>query len=256
MFIDRIFLALTAFALSFTWLRYYIDDNSVCLLGAVAAVTLLLIVIKAVWGGRKSKKRLKRQELKETEKLTAYLCFLPQDKTLALLKTIEPLKNAVPAADGLTFSDGENTVEVTARFSASPFTAGEFCGVVKNSSADRIDIFACKFDKDVHPLAKVSPVEARLFDIKATYALLKKHGALPPCVTSGGKRPLTANFWETVFNRSRAKYYLMSSMFLIITAFLTFFRLYYLITGTLLFLLFIYARFNTRFNHTTAPKGL
>ena len=63
MFIDRIFLALTAFALSFTWLRYYIDDNSVCLLGAVAAVTLLLIVIKAVWGGKKSKKRLKRDAL-------------------------------------------------------------------------------------------------------------------------------------------------------------------------------------------------
>ena len=92
-----------------------------------------------------------------------------------------------------------------------------------------IDIFACKFDKDVHPLTKVSPVEARLFDIKATYALLKKHGALPPCVTNGGKRPLTANFWETVFNRSRAKYYLMSSMFLIFTAFLTFFRLYFMI---------------------------
>ena len=70
MFIDRIFLALTAFPLSFTWLRYYIDDNSVCLLGAVAAVTLLLIVIKAVWGARKSKRRLKRLELKQTEKLT------------------------------------------------------------------------------------------------------------------------------------------------------------------------------------------
>lgn len=256
MLIDKIFLAVVSFCVSFTWLRYYLDDNAVCAVGAVAICALIFIFINALSGGT-NKKKLKRRQIKQTENLTALLSFMSDDDTASLLRGIEELKNAQRHKNSLTFEQNGKKIKVVFCFTASPMSPGEFCDIVKNCRADRLDVFACKFDKGVPPLVKMTPVETRLFDIEATYRLLEKHSLLPPSVTNTKKRPAFSSALPAViFSRARAKYYLMSSLFLLLTGFLTFFRLYYLISGTILFMLFIYARFNTRFNPVIKQKEL
>lgn len=236
MMIDTVFLSLAAFALAFVWMRYYVDSNLICLLGALAACLAFYFAVKALFGKRQKQKKPDKKRRAQMQNLARYLAFLPTDEAARLFATLPKGEGVMRrCCFGIGALDGE-----------------KFCALVKaavKSGAKMLEVFAASFDKAVLQAYKTAPIAVRLFDGQAAFCLLEKHGALPDAVFAKKRKPLLENgFFKAVFDRSRAKYYLISSLFLLLTSFVSFFRLYYLISGTVLFFLFVYARFNRRFN--------
>ena len=260
MFFDALFLLIATFIVAFVWLRYYIANNLVCLFSAIAICILFFLAFKTLTVGKKEKRQLKKKEKKQAENLAVYLAFLPDKNTLALFEELPVLrqKELKRSGNAVTYKNGGKTVRFVFDFFCGALSPKTFCDYVKqavNDKVDKLEIFANSFDKNVLQLQKSVGLELKLFDINSTFALLKDNGLLPTDVTEKQYvSPLRTNFLQIVFDKSRAKYYLMSSLFLLLTSFLTFFKLYYLISGTILFFLFLYARFNRRFNLKTETQ--
>ena len=254
MFLDAVFLLITTFIVAFVWLRYYISNNLVCLFSAIAICILFFLAFKALTVGKKEKRQLKKKQKKQAENLAVYLAMLPDKNTVALFEELPNLrqKEIKKCGNSITYKDGGKTVRFIFDFFCNAMTAKTFCDYIKqaaNDKVDKVEIFANSFDKSVLQLQKSVALELKLFDANYTFALLKDNNMLPCEITEKKYvSPLRTNFLQIVFDKSRAKYYLMSSLFLLLTSFLTFFKLYYLISGTVLFFLFLYARFNRRFN--------
>lgn len=259
MFLDSVFLIVTTFIVAFVWLRYYIDNNLVCLFSAIAISILFFLAFKAITDGKKEKRKLKKQERQQAENLAVYLSMLPNKNLLALFEELSTLRQCeIKKSENTITYKNVKTIRLVFDFFCGALTAKLFCDFVKQAKADKIDkleIFAHSFDKSVLQLMKSVDFEVKLFDANSTFALLKDNGLLPQEVINKKRvSPLKSNFLQIVFDKSRAKYYLMSSLFLLLTSFLTFFKLYYLISGTVLFFLFLYARFNRRFNLKTETR--
>lgn len=255
MFLDTVFLAVITFIIAFTWLRYYISDNLVCLFSAIAVCALVFLGIKALSGGKKQRKTLKKQQRKEAKNLAVFLSFLPDKNTLELFEKLPRLKDREikKSKNAVSFKEEGKTVKQVFDFNCVALSAQSFCRYVKcakEDKADRLEIYSNSFDKAALQMREDCGLEVKLFDGKYAYSLLKKHNLAPTEITQNKPSVLRANFLRIVFDKSRAKYYLTSSLFLILTSFITFFKLYYLISGTILFFMFLYAKFNTRFNRT------
>lgn len=256
MYFDLIFILLTTFCLCFAWTRYFIHSNLICLFLSILTTTLCFLCIKRLFFNKKHKKFVKKQEKNQIEILADYLSFLPEKQVTDLFLQLPQIADYQPktSKNTITITDEKVTKKLIFAFENLPLTKSDFCRITKNNKADLIEIFATDFQKDLPQLANKCPQRIRFFDKTDVYFLLKNADLLPDLQKE--KNKLKSEFWYIVFNKSRAKYYLSSAIFLILTSFLTFFPLYYVISGTILFFVAIYAKFNVKFNLPTAKKEI
>lgn len=256
MLFDFVFFLTSAFCLCFAWTRYYINNNLVCLLLSTAATFLCFLLIKRLFFDKKHKKIIKKHEKNQTESLANFLSFLPEKQVTNLFLQLPQIAQNQPKAhkNHITINENEQTKKLVFVFENAPLTKRDFCKIAKENKADTLEIFATGFEKDLSQTAGKCPFKTKLFDKTDVYFLLKNANLLPDLPKE--KNSLKCNFLYVVFDKSRAKYYLSSSLFLILTSFLTFFPLYYTITGTILFFVAIYAKFNLRFNHSNQKKEI
>ena len=214
----------------------------------MCAVILCFLSIKTLFFDKKNKKILKNQEKKQIENLAEHLSFMPEKQLLNLFLKLPQLAEKQPKANKnvITFVENEQIKKLVFVFENSPFTKKEFCRAIKQNSAEQITFFATGFEKGLAQIAKNAPCKIKFADKTQTFFMLKNADLLPELPHE--KNKMASNFWYIVFDKSRAKYYLWSSVFLILTSFLTFFPAYYLTSGTILFFVAVYARFNEKFN--------
>jgi len=248
MLFDFIFVLFATFCIVFAWARYYIHNNLICLFLSICATVLCFLGIKTLFFDRKHKKIVKKQEKNQIERLATYLSFLPEKQLLNLFLKLPQITDKQPKANKnvITFCENQQTKKLVLSFENSPFSKKEFCRTIKQNVADQITFFATDFEKDIVQMAKNAPCKTKFVDKTQTFFMLKNANLLPDLPKETNK--ITSNFWSVVFNKSRAKYYLWSSVFLVLTSFLTFFPTYYLISGTILFFVAVYAKFNDKFN--------
>ena len=248
MLFDFIFILFATFCISFAWARYYIHNNLICLFLSICAVILCFLGIKTLFFDKKNKKIVKKQEKNEIESLANYLSFLPEKQLVNLFLKLPQIANKEPKTNKnvITFCENEQTKKLILVFENAPLCKKDFCKIIKQNNANQITIFATDFEKDLAKIAKNSPCKTKFMDKTQTFFMLKNANLLPDLPKETNK--ITSNFWYIVFDKSRSKYYLWSSIFLILTSFLTFFPMYYVISGTILFFVAIYAKFNDKFN--------
>ncbi len=248
MLFDFIFILFATFCISFAWARYYIHNNLICLFLSICAVILCFLGIKTLFFDKKHKKIVKKQEKNEIESLANYLSFLPEKQLVNLFLKLPQIAGKEPKSNKnvITFCENEQTKKLVLVFENAPLGKKDFCKIIKQNNADQITIFATDFEKDLAKIAKNAPCKTKFADKTQTFFMLKNANLLPDLPKETNR--ITSNFWYIVFDKSRAKYYLWSSVFLILTSFLTFFPMYYVISGTILFFLAIYAKFNDKFN--------
>jgi len=245
---DFIFVLFATFCLSFAWTRYYIHNNLICLFLSVCIVILCFLGIKTLFFDKKHKKIVKKQEKNQIDRLADYLSFLPEKQLSTLFLKLPQIADKQPKAHKniITFCENQQTKKLVLAFESATFCKKDFCKIIKQHHADQLTIFATGFEKDLIQTAQKAPCKTKFIDKTQTFFMLKNADLLPNLPKE--KNKITSNFWYVVFNKSRSKYYLWSSVFLILTSFLTFFPTYYLISGTILFFVSIYARFNEKFN--------
>ena len=256
MYFDFAFVLFATFFLSFAWTRYYLNNNLICILLSICTTIFCFLSIKSLFLSKKHKKIIKKQEKKETEILANYLSFLPEKQVLNLFLQLPQIKENQPkTSKNVITTNKENlTKKLVFVFENAPLTKQDFCKIIKNNKADVVEIFATDFQKDLSQTAKKAPCKTLLFDKTEVYFLLKSNNLLPDLQKE--KNKIKSDFWYIVFNKSRSKYYLSSAIFLILTSFLTFFPLYYLTSGTILFFVAIYAKFNSKFNVSNQTKEI
>lgn len=248
MLFDLAFVLISTFCLTFAWARYYIYNNLICLFLSISTTILCFLGIKTLFFSKKEQKLLKKQQKKQIDALADHLCFLPYKQVTELFLQLPQIKQSQPkvSKNVITIKENDVTKKLIFVFENAPLTRQNFCNIIKNNPADVIEIFATDFEKTLSQLAQKAPCKTKFFDKTAVYLMLKQANLLPPLTQKPNL--LKSNFWYVVFDKSRAKYYLWSSLFLVLTSFLTFLPLYYLISGTILFFIAVYAKFNKKFN--------
>lgn len=251
MLLDTVFLVLTSFFVSFCWSRYYVKDNVICLLIALLISAQIYLLVNALFKTKKNKNRLKKDQQKKTEALRNYLAFLPQKETIKLFSDALGLNEFKAMTNALITTVSDKKTMFVFDFCLCSLTPKELAEHIKNAceaKTDSLVIYADGFDKFALTIVANSPLPVKLFDISQTFLLFDKKGKMPEIKQKPKNKLLGKKFFYVAFDKSRAKYYLFSCLFLLATSFFTFFRIYYLISATILFCLFIYTKFNTRFN--------
>ena len=181
MFFDLIFILLATFCLSFAWARYYIKSNLVCLFLAIIATILCFFAIKRLFFSKKHKKILKNQEQKETEIVANYLSFLPQKQVTNLFLQLPQIdkQNAKTNKNVITINQDDVTKKLIFVFENSPLTKSDFCKIIKENTADVVEIFATDFAKDLSQIANKCPCKTKFFNKTQVYFLLKNNNLLP-----------------------------------------------------------------------------
>ena len=254
MLIDKIFLMLLIFFVTFSWLTYYKFGAAIALPGGILAAALVHLAIKFLFKSKREQRQLKLKERKQAQQLAGSLAFC-SEKTLQKLFSEALSKgenNFTAKKNGFLAAKESEVIFLTFDFSLPALSAGFICKSVQTATAngaEEVIVLCGKADKNSFEAANLSSVKVKLCTIDGVYGFLKKRGCLPELPSAKRMRLVTLkNFGALFFHRSRAKVYLSTSIFLILFSYISMFKLYDLIMGSLLLLFSAYARFNKRFN--------
>lgn len=257
MFFDLIFILICTFFVSLAWFRFYINETTICLILATLTSLLLFILTKKFFASKNQKKQFDKKLSAKINQLAEKLSFTPEKKVVGLFSKLPQIENSNAKISKNTIvvcHDGK-TKKLVFDFSITPMATSQFCKIAKSVTQDVLEVFAVDFEKQIYQIATQFDFEIKLFNKNDVYFLLEENNILPP-LDKKKQNVLLSNFFYIVFDKSRTKYYLSSSIFLILTSFLTFFKTYYIVSGTILFLIAIFAKFNTKFNQGNKTKKI
>ena len=132
----------------------------------------------------------------------------------------------------------ENAV-IIANYKFSSIGISDMCGVCNlTKKLGRNDVFLiCKgIERKAYQIADIEKIKVRPVKIKAVYKFLKKHDALPDLKETKAKFSITAVF-QKVLARQNFKNYAFSGTILTLVAFITPFKIYYIVFGSISLLL-------------------
>lgn len=220
--IDLIFLTLIVFALVFVWTGNYIDVGLALVLSV--AITALALVTIVYFIRQKSKPYDKdRLALELSVKGSGYL--------VEILKSI--LKNAV-------FESGSNWILLESaliiacfRFSLVGLNdVGNFYSLALEKDRKQVFLLCRGIDRKAVYLLEAKGIKISVIKIKGIYDFLARNSALPALEKEKRRFPVKKIF-SLLLSRSNAKNYLLVGIVLLTTAFLTPFKIYYLVFGSI-----------------------
>ncbi|MEG1710833.1 MAG: hypothetical protein RR054_04300 [Clostridia bacterium] len=240
-------------------MRYYINNNLICFLAAVliavAVNSLVVWRLKKRW----SIKDEKAQKV-ETQKALSY--------TLSINNNLVKLFGDVFSADNYDVTYYKKVFTATKNgkkrliypcFVMRPISSLDILEVAAQTQCidiTEVVIFTSAADIDISSVMKPIHLTLKIYDIASTADFLISHNAMPQLIAFDAMKNMPPQFFAAALRRSRSKYYFWSSLFLLLTSFVAFFPVYYIIFGTILFALSLYSRFNVRFNSVETDKAL
>lgn len=254
---DYVFIYISSLALGFTWTKYYIKDNIVCL-----SVAAILSVIAGFVYGRTLKKRSARTALsqKQLKKLDSLKFRLLSDKNAVKLIADLFIKDDYTVTflhDSLIAQRNDSTVIATVCFSSHPLSPDELFQAIDLSvcyKAQKVLAFCCKASPESLAMTHSSGLTVEIYDLPRIKTLLDNAGIQIAEAPVEPKKRSVYPYLAKALSRNRSGFYFATGIMLLLSGFIAFSRFYYFTAATLSFALAAYSRFNSKFNESSFSR--
>lgn len=252
---DYIFVYVSAFALGFTWARYYLRNNLVCLFVAIAAAAVAGIIYDGISRKKKRCRSLSAKESKALSSLGFQLISNPKavnivaDLYVRRGYEVTFLKNVFLADNGT-----EKIVAVVcfSRFPSSPDEIIPAFSVAKTFGSREIVVFTAKTAAESLGFPLPDGFSLRTICLPELKTLLDNAGITPEPTFSFSEKPKLPKKLARALSRERSGAYFGTGLLLLATGFIAFFPVWYFVAASVSLGLALYSRFNSRFNsHST-----
>ncbi|MDE6597800.1 MAG: hypothetical protein K2K60_04090 [Clostridia bacterium] len=232
--LDTLFSALCAFLLFFTAIRYYTKSAYIALAFAICAC-LLFGSLCFLYLSRKQNKSLLISRDEKQKKLLSlhlslssdeYLCDLFEKSLSTSDATAEIKGGKVYFKDGVYFFD----------FKMQPLNEDDVARIIKFKCDEKKIIYCCKASAEAAVLAENFLIEIKQID--DVYPILKERGLLPEKYVYEGAKKISV--WKKIrarFSRRICAPLFWSGAALLALSYLTFFPVYYIVSGSIMLIL-------------------
>ena len=244
--IDSAVLFVGVGALIFSWIRFYTKSVAISLAIAVVFASIVLTIFLAIFNKRNAKQILKKAEQKQFEHFKFNLFFTPKSQTISYFATIlGKTKSITKHSDFLVL--GKNSAQNDSKTIFFTFFDKEkldfttyliFYRITVIHNIHKLTICANDFDDDVkNNASKINNIDITLLPLAQFFKEYKLAISTNPIpIIADTKKPkLTKNeIFRYAFSPKRAKNYLLFGSIILFTSFLVPFKIYYLISGSVL----------------------
>ena len=232
--LDTLFAALCAFLLFFTAIRYY-TKNAYIALGFAICACLLFGSLCFLYLSRKQNKSLLISRDEKQKKLLSlhlslssddYLCDLFEKSLTTSDATAEIKGGKVYFKDEVYFFD----------FKMQPLNEDDVARIIKFKCDQKKIIYCCKASAEAAVLAENFLIEIKQID--EIYPILKERGLLPEKYVYEGAKKISV--WKKIrarFSRRICAPLFWSGAALLALSYLTFFPVYYIVSGSIMLIL-------------------
>ncbi|MCL2540539.1 MAG: hypothetical protein FWE53_03890 [Firmicutes bacterium] len=252
--IDFLFRNAIIFLLIYAWIIFWLQDWIAAT--AISAVTSVAIcfAIDKIKGGKLEKKRLTAKEAEAIEKSALQLMFTPDTETAAYFKLLlSTMHETVLTKNVLSYTNNNNKTVFIPCYRDTALTVQQLAEAVKTAIKNKADnlIIACStYPPEVEKLAgTIKSIPVTLMNHRQIYQLYIKPSSieLPRIVELKGTARLTVkDLFRYAFSGKRTKSFAFLGLILLISSYFVMFKLYYLITGSLLLVCAIISHINGR----------
>lgn len=251
-FVDSVTVLLIGFILVFAWVRFYSSDMTLSVIVALFASVILCIGIHYFSTKNERKKINSQKEKRAAQSLATSLLGATKTELVDYFERIF-IQNAKIITKGPNYLIFEPILAQNNQYYAmhstlhSTFVFPCFCKIkieladlleaiqlARSTHQKNIEIFGIEFSSDIKTFAqKIKNLNISFFDQYDLYKIAKGIRAPITLDTS----VTTMNYGDYIryaFDTKRAKNYLLFGLILLGTSFLVPYKIYYLITGTLL----------------------
>lgn len=224
---DSIFIALCAFLISFTLIRFYVKSALAALFIAIIPTVFALCFAFAVMYRKRAAKILLSSDESEKKTLALHLSVSSDSYITDLF--LQALDGAYIAGNRL--EDGEKSYFFF--FRLSPLTPDDVAYCIRRAGGKKGEIFCCNAGAEALSLAEEFSINIK--QIGEVYELLRQKSLLPEKYTLGkiGK----VSVWKKIssrFNRKLSPTLFLCGLSLLFFSFFTLYRIYYIVFGALL----------------------
>lgn len=218
--IDAAAINIIIFILSFVWIRYYTKNLTMAILLAFAVSVAIYAVYKLTFGAKKEKKRLTKVQEEKIESCITSLAFLDKESKIGFVKKLI----------------GDGNQEIYAHFSFEELTKQNIADAVAAlEDGKELIIIAKSFSKSVQKMIdNIHFANIKCIDGVEFLSLMEEKHLFPADLNLQPDKVHISDIIKYAFGRKRAKGYLFTGILLLATSFLIPFKLYYIISGSIL----------------------
>lgn len=230
LFSDVLFFALCAFLISFTAVRFYVNNAPTALVLAIGTAVIVGIVAFFILYSKRRKRMISSVNEGEKKSLSLHLSVSGKNEVKNLIK------NALDGGyiEGNRLFDGEN--EYFLQFTLSPLSPDDIAEVIQAESNKNKCVICC----DVSPtaLSFADDFSITVRTVGWVYNLLKDKDLLPEKYALGKvKKPTFFSRVKRHFNRRLCPSLFFCGLTLLGFSFITTFPIYYVVFGGILMVL-------------------
>lgn len=244
--IDTIFVLGFCFLVVFCWLRFYTKNTLFSVLISATVTVAASIVFTKIIKAKNKTKSLSKQDKENAQYCALQFSFTPLKQVLiyfydilkpknnvSLLKThlvLNPKTQKAIIFIPLFFKNEIDEIDIQNTFI-----------LAKEQNCNSVVICAKAFNQSATSLiSKLKNMSFTLFDSFETYNKIIKPNNLPPKIVDTTVAKLTfSQILLLAFGKQRIKNYLIFGLILIASSFFVYYKLYYLISGSILLVLCI-----------------
>ncbi len=239
--LDTIFYFLCSFAIAFVVLRYFLPLTPTYILSIWFAITISLMAFFRLKNKSQANALTKKEDALR-KKIIGQLCFLTKnDQADEFYKALIISGNKVKKISSGLIVDG-NYALYTA-FTFNGLTPQDLADIKRKDKSNLpITVYATEFDEKTTEFAKM--INFTIKNGVDAYALFKSANYYPElkvefAETKSSLKKLMKNF----FNKKHAKSFALSGFSLLFLSFLTPFKIYYIVLGSILTIFAILSKF-------------
>jgi hypothetical protein len=249
-------------AAAFVWIRYYVDNVWVTLVAATAIMLFVNILLEIILKIKHKGKEIKSKELKRISEIGNQFLLNTRGQNVDFFAGLLKNENCaiIPTDDCIVAQKDAQIILICPDFSVQPLNKQAIVECVRYAisiKATQIAVFCLSYEKNIEQFCATLPdIKIKIYDHVKTYALLKTYDCFPEITRrlSAKQKMNLKQLFAYALNRSRAKGYMLSGLFLFAISLITFYRLYYLISASVLIGFGLLSYFNKRFNADTGKQ--
>ncbi len=243
---NLIFLTFCAFIIAFIWINNYISNIKLALLSSII-IALFFFISYLVFKHFQNKIYTQNYTQKlNLEDLKTHLLFSNEQEIIKLIKTIFNFSNILKI-DKSHYIDSNTNIDIFLMFEKEILSYDDYIYIYKNRINNHLKIF-CISSLNNYPELENTTIE--VFNILQINKNLQNNNdkIINPVKFKNKPKLRVKDILCVALNRSKSRNYFLFGLLILFTSIFTPYYIYYTFIGTLLLLLSLYSRFNSRFN--------
>lgn len=244
--IDSIFVFGFCFLIVFCWIRFYTKNTILSAFVGLIITTIFSLVLAKILNAKSKRKNITKKDKQDAQFCALQFGFMPLKQCLMFFCDILKQKNKVAFFKShlVLNPQTQNATLFVPLFYKSEILETDIqnCFILaREKNCNTILICAKSFSQAATTLAKnLSAFHFSLFDTFETYSKIIKPNPLPPKIVDTSVEKL--HFSQLVlsaFDKKRIRNYLLFGVILLVSSFFVYYKIYYLISGSILIVLCI-----------------